>query len=63
MSDARAKKNRDRPPAARAARGEAALVAQYIHDLSDRHNGNGATRPSALDREGAARGAGGEEGG
>jgi hypothetical protein len=63
MADARRNQNRDRPPAARAARGEAALVAQYIHELSERHNGNGAARPSALDRERAARGAGGEEGG
>jgi hypothetical protein len=63
MSETRQRRDRESPHGARARRREEALVAQYIHDLSDRHNGNGGTRPAALDRDRAAGGDGREEGG
>jgi hypothetical protein len=48
MSDNRFKPDRDGSHASRARRRDAALVAEYIHELSDRH---GAPAPDAVDRE------------
>jgi hypothetical protein len=63
MPDTRAKPDRDSPYRSRAERGEAALVAQYIHELSERHGGGGGAGAGAAEREPGADGAGGEEGG
>jgi hypothetical protein len=48
MSDNRFKPDRDRSHASRARRRDAALVAEYIHELSDRH---GVPAPDAVDPE------------
>jgi hypothetical protein len=49
MPDIRSTPDRDRPHASRARRGDAALVAQYIHELSERHDM--AAQGSTSDRE------------
>jgi hypothetical protein len=61
MPDTRAKPDRDRPHASRAQRRDAALVARYIQELSDRHGVNGAGGSAAL--EGEPAGDGGEQDG
>jgi hypothetical protein len=61
MPDARANPDRDRPHRSRAQRGDAALVARYIQELSDRHGANGTGDTGALERDPAADG--GERGG
>jgi hypothetical protein len=63
MPDTRAKPDRDSPYLSRAQRGEAALVAQYLHELSERHGGAGHAGPGAVESEPGGDGAAGEEGG
>jgi hypothetical protein len=60
MSDTRANPDRDGSHASRARRRDAALVAEYIHELSDRHGGAG---QDAVDRDPAGDGPRPEEGG
>jgi hypothetical protein len=60
MPEPRAKADRDWPRASRTRRGDAALVAQYIHELSERHDVSGR---GPADGEPARDGLGREEGG
>jgi hypothetical protein len=46
MADTRMTSERDTFHASRARRREAALVAEYIHELSDRHNGSAKGGPA-----------------
>jgi hypothetical protein len=57
MHDTRTTPNSDRPSASRAQRRDAALVARYIQELSDRHTGNGSHGPVVLVREPGGEGA------
>jgi hypothetical protein len=59
MSDTRFRPDRDRSHASRARRRDAALVAEYIHELSDRH---GPAGDDAVDREPPREGPRAEEG-
>ena len=47
----------------RVRRREAALVAEYIHELSERHNGSGRGSDTAAERRPRGDGASAEEGG
>ena len=61
MPDSRATSDRDRPHASRARRSDAALVAQYLHELSERHDGAALASPADPELGGDAANA--EEGG
>ena len=62
MPEPRAKPDLDRSRASRTRRGDAALVAQYIHELSERHAmGVAGSVPAGV--EAARDGVGREEGG
>jgi hypothetical protein len=63
MPDTRTTSDRDRSRASRARRGDAALVAQYIHELSERHDGSGQGRPAMAEGEAGGDGAHREDGG
>jgi hypothetical protein len=62
MPEPRAKSDGDWPRASRTRRGDAALVAQYIHELSERHDVSGPSR-GAADGAPARDGLGREDGG
>ena len=51
MPDARLAPDRDRSHKSRARRSDAALVAQYIHELSERHNGSGQANAATVEGE------------
>jgi hypothetical protein len=61
MPDIRATFDSERYHASRIRRREAALVAEYIHELSDRHDGSGPAGEAAAERRPRADGARGEE--
>jgi hypothetical protein len=63
MTDSRAASDSSRDHASRTRRRDAALVAEYIHELSDRHNGSGQPGPAASDGKPAGDGAHRDEGG
>jgi hypothetical protein len=63
MPDTRLTPSSDRYHASRVRRREAALVAEYIHELSDRHNGSGESGEPAVERRPRGDRAPGEEGG
>jgi hypothetical protein len=62
MPDIRATSDREHQ-ASRVRRREAALVAEYIHELSERHNGSGPGSEAAAERRARGDGAPAEEGG
>jgi hypothetical protein len=63
MTDIRVTSDRSRDHASRTRRRDAALVAEYIHELSDRHNGSGRSSPAATDGKPVGDGAHRDEGG
>jgi hypothetical protein len=63
MPDSRATSEFIRDHASRTRRRDAALVAEYIHDLSDRHNGSAQAVPATSDGKPVGDGGRRDEGG
>jgi hypothetical protein len=63
MPDIRATPDIERHHTPRVRRREAALVAEYIHELTNRHNGSGQAGEAAAERGPRGDGAHGEDGG
>jgi hypothetical protein len=63
MTDPRLTSDRSRDHASRTRRRDAALVAEYIHELSDRHNGSVQVGPVTQEGKPAGDGAHRDEGG
>jgi hypothetical protein len=63
MTDPRLTSDRSRDQTSRTRRRDAALVAEYIHELSDRHNGSVQAGPATAEAKPAGDGAHRDEGG